>query len=130
MTPQEIFETVARHLFTQGRRSIRDREDGYGQICAYRAPDGCQCAVGCLIPDDKYLVSMEGKSVTRLKEYNLPAFFPTNFGLLGALQGVHDELINWESSRAMRRALLGVAIFYDIKKVKFLDDLEFPTRPS
>lgn len=49
MTEQEIFDTVARHLLTQGKKSI-----GVEGGCAYRGKEGCKCAAGCLIPDDLY----------------------------------------------------------------------------
>lgn len=53
MTPlptnhQEIFDAVARGLAAQGRKSYDYRG------CVYRAENGCKCAVGQLIPDDRY----------------------------------------------------------------------------
>lgn len=57
-TRQETFDTVARHLLTQGCRS----EDGDGN-CRYRGLDGLKCAAGCLIPDEKYYVALEGKAL-------------------------------------------------------------------
>ena len=29
--------------------------------CKYRGPDGTKCAIGCLIPDEKYTPALEGK---------------------------------------------------------------------
>lgn len=54
MTPlsaQEIFDRVARHLLTQGRKS---RSGGGDAACKYRGPRGLKCALGCLIPDVLY----------------------------------------------------------------------------
>ena len=48
MKAQEIFDTVATHLFRQGHQAI---DNG---TCLYRAPNGDMCAVGVLIPDEYY----------------------------------------------------------------------------
>ena len=56
---QLAFSTVARHLLTQNKVSydlIHDR-------CAYRGDNGLKCAIGCLIDDRDYDVSMEGDVV-------------------------------------------------------------------
>lgn len=58
LTDQEILEAVAKHLFKQGRRSIRKIETG-GQTCAYRGDHNCSCAVGGLIRDDEYRPEMD-----------------------------------------------------------------------
>lgn len=55
---QKTFDTVARHLLTQKRRSINDR-----YRCQYRGDNGTKCAVGCLIPDADYVPDMEGQGV-------------------------------------------------------------------
>jgi hypothetical protein len=47
-TAQEVFDQVALHLLTQGRKSRS--ADG----CFYRGPNGLMCAAGCLIADDEY----------------------------------------------------------------------------
>lgn len=57
---QEVFDTVAKHLLTQGRRSMSDD----AQICMYRGSDGLRCAVGALISDDHYSTAMEQKGPT------------------------------------------------------------------
>jgi hypothetical protein len=54
MDKQEDFDKVARHLLRQGRRSVSE-EGG----CLYRSPDGCMCAVGCLIDDEHYTREIE-----------------------------------------------------------------------
>lgn len=53
ISKQETFDTVARHLFKQGRRAVKGDPDGRS-MCMYRAPDGSSCAAGCLIPDEEY----------------------------------------------------------------------------
>lgn len=104
-THQEVFDTVATHLFKQGMKSIS--EEG----CAYRAIASIndqevvlKCAVGALIPDWMYTESMEGTSVHGLlDEFNkstdtpneveqeLYQFLADNEDLLTALQEAHDH---------------------------------------
>lgn len=64
-TPQQIFDQVATHLLTQGRRSGIESFDEFGAEdfnCYYRAPDGAMCAVGCLIAPETYSEVYEGFS--------------------------------------------------------------------
>lgn len=58
MTIQEIFDKITQHLLTQRKVSL-DIEG----ICQYRNPEGLKCAVGCLIEDQYYDKSLEGKEV-------------------------------------------------------------------
>lgn len=95
MNPQEIFDTVVKHLREQGGPA-HDNES-----CAYRAPDGRKCAVGCLIPDYLYHKSMEGLNLNQLmskSSFRLPAFFKgeKNRALMKNLQEVHDFEFNDE----------------------------------
>jgi len=117
MTPQEIFDTVATHLFTQGERAT----DNY--TCVYRTPEGLKCAVGCLIPNKLYRVSMEGTvldGLLRDTTCQLPKYFRENRELLRKLQTAHDNQDNWSSSRHMRKRLEEIAkehyLNYDILK--------------
>lgn len=61
MTLQEIFDKVAEHLRTQGKRAYN------GSKCVYRLPQEggitLTCAVGCLIDDKHYSLKLENKSV-------------------------------------------------------------------
>ena len=43
-TALDVFNTISRHLLTQGKKS-KD-----GTMCVYHAKDGSKCAAGCLIP--------------------------------------------------------------------------------
>lgn len=56
LTRQEAFNTALAGLRQQGRPS------GGSGGCFYRSPDGCKCAIGWLIPDDKYSPDLEGCS--------------------------------------------------------------------
>lgn len=94
MNHQEIFDKVAAHLLTQMVKSQNEA----GHKCMYRGTANTRCAVGCLIPDDKYDPSMEKvggifkvsdiKSL-RLDEVGIEAN-ETNQRILGALQFLHD----------------------------------------
>lgn len=100
MTNQEIFDTVYRHLLSQGKRA--KTEDG---DCVYRTEDGAKCAVGCLIPDELYMSDIETASAELAalgvrdgaRERFLGEIFDEigipkeSAYLLGALQGVHDH---------------------------------------
>ena len=109
MTPQEIFDTAARHLFTQGERAGIVTDDDYdnneGFACRYRAPGGATCAVGKLIPDAAYVPAMEGCGVTLLVDNfgpDLPSWMRDNYELLDRLQMVHDQEAHWISDKRMR----------------------------
>lgn len=87
LTPQEAFDTVARHLFAQGRLALRDF--GGEEGCVYRGDDGCKCAVGILIPDELYDPKMEGHSAA--SDSVGPLFPPSINNLLCDLQKAHDD---------------------------------------
>ena len=89
MTNQEVFDIVSAHLLKQNAKSI---EDG---VCKYKGPNGMMCAVGVLIPDDKYDPIFEGKSVDRI-QHKL-GFEHNSLALLRDLQFIHDyvEVDEW-----------------------------------
>ena len=131
MTPQEIFETVSRHLFAQGERAFQLGDANTDGMCMYRGPNDTKCAVGCLIPDDVYLSTMENKRVNQLVtgDYHLPNFITENLDLLSELQYVHDRTESWRSTEEMQYQL-GRAprhVGYDLDTT-FLADLKFADR--
>ena len=87
---QTVFDKAVKHLLTQKRRSHGKRG------CAYRAPDGDMCAVGCLISDKAYDPKIEGLAVSDyyvlsvLAESGVPTYERMQ-ALLTELQEVHDE---------------------------------------
>lgn len=86
-TAQQVFDQVARHLLTQGRKSVATEHGG--SICVYRSPDGLKCAAGCLIADGEYSPKMEGIGWGGLiAEYAVPK---QHANLVCALQHVHDR---------------------------------------
>jgi hypothetical protein len=90
MDAQKIFDTVARHLLTQRRKS----EETHGlRSCLYRKSLGdgtaLMCAVGCLIPDESYSPDLEGKQAD--DERVLAALpFSADADFLRSLQDIHD----------------------------------------
>ena len=86
MTAQEVFDKVVNHLRTQGKRAI-DAE-GY---CVYRAPDGCKCAAGCLIPDADYKPEYEKHTVWNIEHVFERLGLSEHMRLIAGLQGIHDR---------------------------------------
>jgi hypothetical protein len=129
MNKQEIFDTVARHLFTQGEQSKTWDTQFKRDKCMYRdgiGKDGKtkKCAVGILIPDDKYHPNMDkgsssiGSVLSQYRDTNqLPAYFydDENWTFLSTLQSVHDEDHHWGSTQKMQDALYHVAVNYNLK---------------
>lgn len=60
---QDTFDTCALHLLTQWKKSeARVMEDNPDDlVCAYRAPGDLKCALGCLIPEEKYDIDFENR---------------------------------------------------------------------
>lgn len=113
MNDQEIFDTVAEHLFRQGTRAY-DVDQG----CLYRGPNGTKCAVGCLIRDNDYTPKMENKSVYALEEDGLlPEYLTKNVKLMSSLQMVHDTA-GWSNRDEMRQALEEVAGIFNLDASK------------
>lgn len=91
MTKQETFDIVARHLLTQNAKSA----DGNGS-CLYRDESGRKCAIGCLVPDEKYDADLEDTALglnPRLNE----AVGDHDHSLLDAMRDVHDgeDVCEW-----------------------------------
>ena len=102
-TPQQVFDTVARHLLLQKGRAY---DEG---ACQYRDKQGRKCAIGCLIPDEMYLPDMEGMGVLSLLDHfsqvkdlfddTLIRPYFVGAGLLTALQTVHDGRSFWSDNK-------------------------------
>lgn len=79
---QQVFDFVAKHLLTQMERSMSD-----DQMCRYRHGQ-LKCAAGCLIADEEYKESFEGRAWIYLKTINQVT--ACHFDLINSLQRVHD----------------------------------------
>lgn len=87
---QSIFDTVYRHLLTQ-KRQARGAANTTG--CQYLTKGGLRCAVGCLIPLDRYNPAFEGDRVECNQAIALAADLqtPEEIHLASTLQNVHDS---------------------------------------
>lgn len=115
MTKQEYFGLLVETSRAGGFPSaVPDDESEGGAFCLYRGPDGRRCAVGLLIPDDRYTPRMEDLGAGQLlQEFPaLGAAVPA--GLTGpdleAVQAVHDAFARdggpWPHDRFVARLRL------------------------
>ena len=132
MTPQQIFDKVATHLFKQAKPA----SDGFQ--CVYRADDGCMCAIGVLIADEDYDKEMEGKAASNLYKVSginpaLAVFLTTHDRLVTNLQSVHDggdgPTGGFKSAERMRELLTSVAESHNLSPA-ILADLHFPEKSA
>lgn len=91
-TNQEIFDIVAVHLLTQGKKSLAGINNS---SCVYRDPNGRKCAIGVLIADEHYSEELERKSVwtnevvAALEKSGFDTE-PPRLNFLDELQRIHD----------------------------------------
>jgi hypothetical protein len=100
LTDQQIFDKIVAHLRNQKvPASFPDGINGEFGSCYYRLKTGTQtlmCAAGCLIPDELYLDSMEGRMIQSLvNDPNIDAdlryFFRMHSSVMSDMQAVHDD---------------------------------------
>ena len=90
MGQQSTFDKVVAHLRRQRARAAGD----FG-LCVYRAGNGRKCAVGCLIPDHKYSLSLEGQSLEVEFANELKKILEEeghDLNLVRQLQVIHDRV--------------------------------------
>jgi len=88
-TTQQVFDHIVHHLLTKNKRAICS--DG---TYLYRTKNNLQCAIGCLIPDDRYLPSWEGTDPAFIID-QLNDLLPDNHNLeplFENLQTMHDDV--------------------------------------
>lgn len=94
MTEQEVFDKVKKHLLKQNSKAMD------GDNCVYRSPNGSQCAIGCMIPDDQYDETMElNNAAILIEEWPDLPFANINPNFLKDLQEIHDyddnDVVDW-----------------------------------
>ena len=93
ITNQEALDQASEYLRSMPHRSRRK------DFCAYRGDNGLKCAIGCLIPDEKYDPKMDGNgsinAVYRIFPSLHELFDKNQLSFLRDLQGVHDLPSNW-----------------------------------
>lgn len=108
MTPQDVFNTVYLGLRSQGflKSITRLRGSGYG--CKLRGDLGFKCAMGYLIPDDRYLPSYESMCAgePEMKEFLTDLGYGEHLELITALQEAHDISVGGDN---LEMKLVGVA---------------------
>ena len=108
-TKQEIFDAVCKGLAAQGFQRSVSRAFA---VCRYRGEGGRKCAIGHLIPDDKYSIELEGGGVTFVP-VRMAAGIPPEFEAFAFdLQEAHDISSSPES---MKNLLRQVAVNHDLK---------------
>lgn len=81
MNAQEVFDTVKKHLLCQNEVSSSNTK------CLYHGPEGLKCAIGALIPDEKYNRSFEHMLLAQV--YRAVGFTQT-YDFIRELQELHD----------------------------------------
>ena len=110
MTRQEMFDIAAKHLLTQRVRSV----DPVTGSCRYRGSQGRMCAIGPMIPDEKYSPDMEGRGVGSCDVWNAMGLDSGDRGnlmtLAHKLQDIHDA----SAPTAWPYMLLTLALEYNL----------------
>lgn len=86
MDKQEMLNTVVPFLIRQGKPSMNTK-----MKCMYRGPDGTKCAIGCMIPDDKYNPSFDICKPLALIMKQMPEVLGDDIIFLRSVQKCHDE---------------------------------------
>jgi hypothetical protein len=128
VTAQEVFDVAVEGVILQGAPSIAP---GVGASdCAYRTPEGLECGVGQVWPDELYNEAMEGQSISGLFEGDaLPKSLGFHLRLLKSIQRSHDDAAvvcfgarkGFPESFAKRA--LGFANLYDLTTPPLLEEL-------
>lgn len=113
MTNQEVFDKVLFALRKQGRASIRYTHSQNSE-CAYRGHDGMKCAVGHLIPDEKYNAGLEGVKCSDLQVRYAAGLTEHQEDLGIALQDAHDHCLS-VSPEAWEERMRRVAVRFDLE---------------
>lgn len=112
VTLRQVFDFVKNHLLTQNKISAYSMGS-----CLYRGPYGSACAVGCLIPDNKYTPTLEGHNLTSLLglkgkcfsdlfDFTVMDYQKDLKSMLDKLQGIHDnaEVFRWKQELEIMQA--------------------------
>jgi hypothetical protein len=112
ITAQTLFDKAVVHLFEQGRPAYVHRDGRKTSTCAYRGGGTTACAVGCLIPDDRYVPEMEEHTVEDDIVRNImPELQPFEL-MLYDVQSVHDTNAARDTDGAFVRDSLAQALIH------------------
>jgi hypothetical protein len=103
MNYQEMTDKIVHHLLSMDKRSVNKNGN-----CRYRGPKGSMCAIGFLIPDDKYKKSFEQNSIEDISHhFNIDS---NESRFLQEFQYIHDREANWKHIRTNRKDSCGYFI--------------------
>lgn len=113
MTNQELFNRVVAHLRAQGcaAKEWVTHPNSRAYLCRYRTADGKKCAVGCLIPDERYIPDLEGKIATHAVVATAAGLEGHNLQLATRLQAIHD----WIDPREWPEQLKQLAAEFELE---------------
>ena len=102
MTNQELYNRVVAHLRAQdcaAKEWVTHPNGPESNLCRYRTADGKKCAIGCLIPDERYSGTLEGRMVYQQEVLRAAGLTSKNVTLATRLQRIHDckPVDDWES---------------------------------
>ena len=93
MDRQELLDATSRHLLTQARRAISVHD---ADSCMYRTGDGLKCAIGALIPDERYYPKLENQGVDSKDVLEALGWSQDEItdlkGMAERLQNIHDNM--------------------------------------
>lgn len=96
---QVVVMQMADHLATQRKLS------GAAGTCLYRAPDGCRCAVGFLIPDDLYIHVIEDTDIETIMDAEIAECRDISDHLHSLMPGLNSPQV--------REVLAGAQLYHD-----------------
>lgn len=102
ITRQEIFDLAWKGLKAQGFEKSYDPSFG----CLYRGPEGRRCAIGHVIPDDRYATTLEGKSPLTIEVSSAANLSENDTSFADDLQMCHDKA---DTPNGMRKRLTDFA---------------------
>jgi hypothetical protein len=111
ITAQTLFDKAVVHLFDQGRPAyVHDDKGNKTSTCAYRGGGTTACAVGCMIPDDRYVPEMEEHTVDdEIVRKIMPELLPFEI-MLYDVQSVHDVAAERKTDGSFDRGSLAEAL--------------------
>ena len=95
---QELFNKIYLGLKSQNFEQSAVYENG-NLRCLYRGPNGLKCAVGFLIPDEKYNESIEHMSPWNLVVEGIVELSDIHIIFLREMQSIHDNACDPEDMR-------------------------------
>lgn len=117
MDRQLLFTTAVTKLIEQGQPAFITDEDG-NTYCRYRADDGCQCALGHNIPDDKYDPEFEDRAPYSAAEQHIgPHEAAARLGKVLGVTGPGDAFFLREMQSQLHDDLKEATDFVDDLKV-------------